>query len=248
MYFQVWGGERSRGGQGGASLARGPPRPCSVRGGELADVGTLLGAVGAGPHGEACRRDGPGVGGERGERGAPALPGTAPPVGDRGGGGGWGCQLRPSAGDGHGVRHSLLRWVSIPQVPPRAPFPVTPLRLALYLSPLVHCQARLCAGRGGSEARPRCPQRPPQPPTHLLPVAEAKPDGLYALVVGDDVPQDGCLPRLLHPGQVGTIVAGLALPLQGEPWVPGHAWPMGDPRPPLAPASLPQPRPRSGAD
>lgn len=39
----------------------------SEQGGELADVVMLLGAVGAGPQGEACRRDGPGVGGGHGE-------------------------------------------------------------------------------------------------------------------------------------------------------------------------------------
>lgn len=84
-------------------------------------------------------------------------------------------------------------------------------------------------GGGGSKTWPRCP--PPTTPCHalphLLPVAEAEPDGLHALVVGDDSLQGGHLPGLLHPGQVGTRVFALALPLWGEPSVPGHPWEMG---------------------
>lgn len=72
----------------------------------------------------------------------------------------------------------------------------------------------------------------PVPPlrSHLLPVVEAEPDRLGTLVVGDDLLQGGCLPGPLHPDQVGTSMAGLALPLQRKPTVPGHPWEMGGPQ------------------
>lgn len=54
---------------------------CSEQGGELADVVMLLGAVGAGPQGEACRRDGPGVGGGHGEDRGTSSVCRSPPQG-----------------------------------------------------------------------------------------------------------------------------------------------------------------------
>lgn len=51
----------------------------------------------------------------------------------------------------------------------------------------------------------------PPPAFALLLVVEAQPDGLRALVVGDDLAQGGRLLGLLHPHQVGSRVAALAL-------------------------------------
>lgn len=132
-----------------------------------------------------------------------------------------------------GPRHSPLRWVSMPQVPPLAPFLASPL-VTLYLSPFGHCHSRLCAGRRGHRhgpADPRTLPPPAAPRSHLMSIAEAEPDRLHTLVVGDDPLQGGCFLGLLYPSQVGTSVAGLALALRGQPSVPGHPQEAGGPRP-----------------
>lgn len=136
-----------------------------------------------------------------------------------------------------GCGHSPLLCVSIPQFPPWALFPASSL-VALYLSPLNHCQDWLCAGRGGSDPWPHSPRPLATPRSHLLAVVEAEPDGLGALVVGDGLLQGACLPGPVHPDQVGTSVAGLALPLWGEPTAPGHHWEMGGPQPCVYPSRL----------
>lgn len=83
-------GERNRGGKDGASPAWGPlwgpPQArglCSVCEGELADIVMLLGAVGAGPQGEACRRDRLGVSRDHSKDGGTSPARCSPPGGDQ---------------------------------------------------------------------------------------------------------------------------------------------------------------------
>lgn len=191
----------------------------SVQGHELADVVMLLGTVGAGPQGEACQRDGLGVCGAMARTGAAALPATAPQ-----GNGTWrreweGCWLRLSTGGGCRV-HALTTEVGQHAAgPPAGTIPHQPTGDVVLV-----------------------PTRP-VPGLGLVPIAEAKPDGLHTLVVGDDPLQGGCFLGLLHPGQVSAGIAGLALALQGEPY---ECQEMGGPSHLHTLATLPRPHPSSG--
>lgn len=128
-------GERNRGGKDGASLAWGPPWGpplaqglCSVCEGELADIVMLLGAVGTGPQGETCRRDGLGISRDHSKDRGTSSACSSPPGDTRPtGGAGWGgCWPTPSAGGGRGARALTAEVGQHAAVPPIGTVPGQP--------------------------------------------------------------------------------------------------------------------------
>lgn len=192
------------------------------------------------PAGETCR----GVSGwwDRPQAGTPSAHGVPEEKGAR---------AESEHGD-MGLQALTAGWGQQGAVPPTGTVPgkIDGLIVPAPVGPLPAFALHTTAG---SEARPRRPQpRGHPPPPHLLQL-EAEPDGLRALVVGDDPAQGGRLLGLLHPHQVGSRVAVLALCLRGgHGAVRGHRHPAtlpqgwGDSRP-CTPVGLPLPRPRCGA-